>query len=63
MIRRYVLAALATGVEAGDDGAAREAVGRTDWILRGPARRMLDHALIDAAMLTGQHVSAILSWQ
>lgn len=58
MIRRHVLAALATGVEAGDDVAAREALGRTEWLLRGQARRMLDHALIDAALLTGEHVSA-----
>ncbi|NVB80414.1 MAG: hypothetical protein HOV81_18625 [Kofleriaceae bacterium] len=58
MIRRHVLAALATGVEAGDDVAAREALGRTEWLLRGQARRMLDHALIDAAMLTGEHGAA-----
>ena len=58
MIRRHVLAALAAGVEAGDDNAARETVRRTDWVLRGPAKRHLERALIDATLLTGEHGAA-----
>ena len=53
VIRRHVLAAVAQGVAAGDDDAARAALGRIDWILRGRARRQLEHALIDAALATG----------
>ena len=53
VIRRHVLAALAVGVEAGDDAAAREALGQADWILRGPAKRRLQRAMIDAMLLTG----------
>jgi hypothetical protein len=52
VIRRHVLAALATGVEAGDDDAARAALGQTEWVLRGSARRRLERALIDASLLT-----------
>jgi len=53
-----VLAALATGIEAGNDDAAREAVMRADWILRGAARRRLERSLMDAALATGELVSA-----
>lgn len=59
MIRRHVLAALAVGVEAGDDAAAREALEQTEWVLRGPARRRLDRALIDAAYLTREGFSSV----
>ena len=58
MIHRHVLAALATGIEAGDDDAARAAVMRSDWILRGAARRRLERSLIDAALASGELVSA-----
>ncbi len=54
MIRRHVLAALAAGVEAGDDAAAREVLGQADWVLRGVAQRRLQRALIDAMLLTGE---------
>lgn len=50
MIRRHVLAALAAGIDAGDDDVARQALRRIDWILRGAARRKLERALIDAAL-------------
>ena len=50
MIRRHVLAALAVGIDAGDDDAARKALKRIDWVLRGAARRKLERALIDAAL-------------
>ncbi|MFN0249050.1 MAG: hypothetical protein ACKV2T_19350 [Kofleriaceae bacterium] len=53
MIRRHVLAALAIGVEAGDDEAARSALENIEWVLRGPARRRLEKALLDAALATG----------
>lgn len=53
MIRRHVLAAVDAGVAAGDEDAARGALRRVDWILRGRARRRLEHALIDAALATG----------
>jgi hypothetical protein len=59
VIRRHVLAALAQGVEAGDDGAAREALASTEWVLRGTARRRLERALIDAAYLTGEGFSVV----
>lgn len=48
-----MLAAVDAGVAAGDDDAARAALGRVDWILRGQARRRLEQALIDAALATG----------
>jgi hypothetical protein len=54
VIRRHVIAALAIGVEAGDDAAAREALGQADWVLRGAAQRRLQRALIDAMLLTGE---------
>jgi hypothetical protein len=53
-----VLAALATGIEAGNDDAARAAVMRADWILRGAARRRLERSLMDAALASGELVSA-----
>ncbi|MEO8703506.1 MAG: hypothetical protein ABI867_25890 [Kofleriaceae bacterium] len=52
MVRRHVLAAIARGVaadEAGDD-VARKALARIDFVLRGRARRTLEHALIDATI-------------
>ncbi len=53
-----MLAALATGIEAGNDDAAREAVLRAEWLLRGAARRKLERALVDAALASGALVSA-----
>jgi hypothetical protein len=53
VLRRYVLAALAAGVEAGDDDVARRALADIDWVLRGAARRRLEHALLEAAVATG----------
>ncbi|MBA3458252.1 MAG: hypothetical protein H0T42_34540 [Deltaproteobacteria bacterium] len=50
MIRRHVLAALATGIEASDEEAGRQSLRRIDWVLRGFARRRLERALIDAAL-------------
>ncbi|MDB4962432.1 MAG: hypothetical protein JWP01_2431 [Myxococcales bacterium] len=50
MIRRHVLAALAIGIEAGDEEPARVALRRIDWVLRGAARRRFERALIDAAL-------------
>lgn len=54
VLRRHVLAALAAGVEAGDDEAARDVLRNTDWVLRAPAQRELSRALIDAALLSGE---------
>jgi hypothetical protein len=48
-----VLSALAIGVEAGDDEAARSSLENIEWILRGPARRRLEKALLEAAVATG----------
>jgi hypothetical protein len=50
VIRRHVLSALAAGVAAGDEDAARARLRRIDWVLRGPARRRLERAVIDAAL-------------
>jgi hypothetical protein len=58
VIRRHVLAALATGVEAGDDDAARAALAHADWVLRGSARRQLERALLDAAIVSRALVTA-----
>jgi len=58
VIRRHVLAALATGVEAGDDDAARAALASTDWVIRGAARRQLESALMDAALVSREMVTA-----
>ncbi|MDX2091087.1 MAG: hypothetical protein SFX73_24720 [Kofleriaceae bacterium] len=54
MLRRHVLAALAAGVEAGDDDVARRALADIDWVLRGAARRRLEQALLEAAVATGE---------
>src|SRR3954463_3861317 len=53
MVRRHVLAALAAGIAAGDEDAARAALSRIDWILRGAARRRLELALVEAALVAG----------
>jgi hypothetical protein len=57
-IRRHVLAALAAGVEAGDEEAARDVLCNTEWVLRAAARRELSRALIDAALLSGEFGSS-----
>ncbi|GEM_PF-1190669 len=54
MIRRHVLAALAAGIEAGDDDAARAHLRRIDYVIRRRARRRLEAALIDAALATNE---------
>jgi hypothetical protein len=54
VVRRHVLAALATGITAGDEDAARTAIASTEWILRGTARRRLSRALIDAALAANE---------
>ena len=53
-----MLAALAAGVDAGDDAVARRTVAHADWILRGQARRTLERALVDAALLTREYGAA-----
>ena len=53
VLRRHVLAAIAAGVEAGDDDASRRALAGIDWVLRGQARRQLEKALLEAAVATG----------
>lgn len=52
MVRRHVLSALAAAIEAADDNVARTALARIDWILRGRARRLLEAALLEAALKT-----------
>ncbi len=59
MIRRHVLAALAAGIAAGDDDAARAALKKIDLVLRRPARNRLERALIDAALATNELGGAI----
>ncbi|MEO7093917.1 MAG: hypothetical protein ABI175_11745 [Polyangiales bacterium] len=59
MIRRHVLAALAAGIAAGDDDAARAALRRTDWVLRRSAKKRLERALIDAALATNELGGAV----
>lgn len=54
-----MLAALATGVEAGDDDAAREALLHTEWVVRRSARRQLERALIDAALVSNAMVTSV----
>ncbi len=54
MIRRHVLAALAAGIAAGDDDAARAALKKIDLVLRRSARKRLERALIDAALATNE---------
>ncbi|MBL0213059.1 MAG: hypothetical protein IPQ07_04185 [Myxococcales bacterium] len=53
MVRRHVLAALASAIEAADDNVARTSLAQIDWILRGRARRLLEAALLEAALATG----------
>ncbi|MGE3458369.1 MAG: hypothetical protein AB7O24_24850, partial [Kofleriaceae bacterium] len=48
MIRRHLLAALAVGIEAGNDNAARAALRNIDWVLRGYALYKLERALFAA---------------
>lgn len=50
MFRRHVLAALAAGVPANDEDAARIALKGVDPVARGFARRRLERSLIDAAL-------------
>ena len=59
MIRRHVLAALAAGIAAGDDDAARASLRKVDWILRRSARKRLERALIDAALATNELGGAV----
>ena len=54
MIRRHVLAALAAGIDAGDDDAARKHLRRVDYVVRSLAKRRLEAALIDAALATNE---------
>jgi hypothetical protein len=54
MIRRHVLAALAAGIEAGDDDAARAYLRRIDYLARRPAKKRLESVLIDAALATNE---------
>jgi len=51
MFRRHVLAALDAGITAGDDDVARAAIGRTERVARGAARRRLERALVDAQLV------------
>lgn len=65
MIRRHVLRALALGIEAGDDEAARSALAEIDWALRGLARRRFEAALLDATLAVGEgphrlHAAALI---
>ncbi|MEO8705382.1 MAG: hypothetical protein ABI867_35390 [Kofleriaceae bacterium] len=53
MVRRHVLAALAQGVAAGDEDAARAAL-TVEWLLRERARRKLESVLLDAALATNE---------
>ncbi len=48
-----MLAALASAIEAADDNVARTSLAQIDWILRGRARRLLEAALLEAAIATG----------
>lgn len=54
MVRRYVLAALAQGIAAGDEDVARRALRKIDAVVRGMARRRLERSLIDAALAAHQ---------
>jgi hypothetical protein len=53
LVRRDVLAALAAGIDAGGDDAARAAATASEWVIRPCVRRQLEAALIDAALATG----------
>jgi len=59
VIRRHVLAALAAGIEAGDDDAARAQLRKVDWVLRRSAKQRLERALIDAALATNELGGAV----
>src|SRR5689334_15641 len=50
MIQRHLLAALARGISADDDLAARDALDHIDPFARGFARRRLGSALVDAEL-------------
>jgi hypothetical protein len=50
MLNRHVLAALAAGIPANDEDAARVALKGVDPVARGFARRKLERSLIDAAL-------------
>jgi hypothetical protein len=50
MIQRHLLAALAHGISADDDLAARDALAHIDPVLRGRARKRLGTALLDAEL-------------
>jgi hypothetical protein len=51
VLTRPVLAALAAGIAANDDDAARAALDRIDPVARGFAKRKLGRALIDAELV------------
>lgn len=51
VVRRQVGAVLAVGIAAEDDDAARAAIRRVDWILRGRVKRAMEVALVDAALV------------
>ncbi len=59
MIRRHVLAALDAGIAVGDDDAARGALRTIDPVLRRPAKKRLERALIDAALATNELGGAV----
>ena len=59
MIRRHVLAALAAGIAAGDDDAARASLRKVDLVLRRSAKKRLERALIDAALATNELGGAV----
>jgi hypothetical protein len=59
VIRRHVLAALAAGIDAGNEDVARREVRKIEWLLRGKARRRLEGALMDGALLSNELASAI----
>lgn len=59
MLRRHVLAALAVGISAGDDDAARAYLKTIDFVLRGAAKRRMEAALIDAQLATAELTGVI----
>ncbi len=52
VLARHLLAALEQGVAQADEDAARSALTKIDWVLRGQARRRLEKLLIEAALAT-----------
>ncbi len=58
MIRRLVWTALAQGVDAGDDEAARRVIARGDRLVRGLARRRLERCLFRAYVEVGELAGA-----